>query len=188
MHVLQTQQDVLRAASGIEARLESAPPLGAYKTSSKFDEDLRVAAQLILGDVPLVAIRIVLSGFDTHANQLGAHRRHLLTLSQGLKKFRDVLKKHGQWEHTLVMTYSEFGRRAAQNASRGTDHGTAAPHFMMGGSVKGGLYGKAPSLTDLAGGDLKHHVDFRSMYATASTSWLGLDAHALAGHRPLPIV
>jgi uncharacterized protein (DUF1501 family) len=88
------------------------------------------------------------------------------------------------------MTFSEFGRRVAQNASNGTDHGTAMPLFILGGTVKGGVYGDHPSLTDLDAGDLKFHTDFRSVYATVLERWLARDSNTvLAGTFPtLPIV
>src|SRR5262249_55043450 len=78
------------------------------------------------------------------------------------------------WRDVVVMTYSEFGRRAKQNASAGTDHGTAAPQFVLGGDVKGGLYGAYPSLADLQDGDLRHGIDFRSVFAAVARGCWGL--------------
>ena len=80
----------------------------------------------------------------------------------------------GDWDRVLVMSYAEFGRRAVENASGGTDHGTAAPHLLMGGRVKGGLYGAPPDLARLEAGDLAHGLDFRRLYATAAATWWGL--------------
>jgi uncharacterized protein (DUF1501 family) len=89
----------------------------------------------------------------------------------------------------LVMTYSEFGRRASENASGGTDHGTAAPQLLMGGAVKGGLYGQPPSLEDLDGEDLRYTVDFRSLYTTVAQEWWGMRApQPLQKFRPLGCV
>jgi uncharacterized protein (DUF1501 family) len=90
----------------------------------------------------------------------------------------------------MVMTFSEFGRRVSQNASNGTDHGTAAPLFIVGGKVRGGLYGQQPSLTDLDHGDLKYNTDFRSVYATVLERWLGRDAGDVIGgsFQTLPLV
>jgi uncharacterized protein (DUF1501 family) len=95
--------------------------------------------------------------------------------------FRDGMQQIGRWEQVLVMTYSEFGRRPAENGSRGTDHGTAAPHFVMGGKIKGGLYGRQPSLQDLENDDLKFSVDYRSLYATVVRQWWGLGTKFLSG-------
>ena len=94
----------------------------------------------------------------------------------------------GRWNDTLVVTYSEFGRRAAENASRGTDHGTAAPLFVLGGAVEGGILGAAPDLEALADGDIRMATDFRSIYAGLIARWWDAPDNFLArhGHRPLP--
>jgi uncharacterized protein (DUF1501 family) len=94
-------------------------------------------------------------------------------LAGGVHAFYADLAAHQLDENVLAMTFSEFGRRVAQNASNGTDHGTAMPLFIAGGKVKGGIYGEHPSLTDLDNGDLKHAIDFRSVYATVVEKWLG---------------
>jgi uncharacterized protein (DUF1501 family) len=91
------------------------------------------------------------------------------------------MQETGWWDRVLVMTYSEFGRRPAENNSRGTDHGTAAPHFVLGGKVKGGIYGNQPSLADLEKGDLKFNIDFRRLYATVARNWWGLNNSFLGG-------
>jgi uncharacterized protein (DUF1501 family) len=111
--------------------------------------------------------------FDTHAGQRGTQDRLLRELSDGIKAFYDDLALHGNDKRTLLMTFSEFGRRVAENASRGTDHGEAGPMFIVGGGVKGGLYGRHPSFDDLDDGDIKYTVDFRSVYATVLEKWLG---------------
>jgi len=114
--------------------------------------------------------------FDTHAAQKPTQDRLLKELSDAVKAFYDDLAAHGNDKRTLTMTFSEFGRRVAENASRGTDHGEAAPMFLIGGGVKGGLYGKAPSLDTLDNGDVTYTVDFRSVYATIVEKWLGRPA------------
>jgi uncharacterized protein (DUF1501 family) len=100
------------------------------------------------------------------------------------------LAAHGRDKQVLTMTFSEFGRRVTQNACNGTDHGTAMPLFVVGGGVKGGIYGDHPSLVDLDNGDLRYHTDFRSVYATVLERWLGrTSSDVLAGSfAPLPIV
>jgi uncharacterized protein (DUF1501 family) len=82
------------------------------------------------------------------------------------------MKRQGNFDRVMMLTFSEFGRRVAQNASNGTDHGAAAPLFLFGGALKGGLIGQHPSLTKLERGDLVHHTDFRSVYATLLDQWL----------------
>ena len=123
--------------------------------------------------MPVIAIKVALGGFDTHANQAPTHERLLAFLATNLATLRQNLIGAGLWNDVVVMTYSEFGRRARQNASAGTDHGTSAPHFVMGGAVKGGLHGVYPSLSDLQDGDLRHTVDFRNVFATLAQGCWG---------------
>ena len=115
-------------------------------------------------------------GYDTHANQQGTHDRLMTELSQSLSAFTADLKAQGNFDRALLMTFSEFGRRVQENASGGTDHGVAGPMFILGGKVKAGTYGKYPSLDDLDHGDLKHNLDFRSVYATVLDRWLQTDS------------
>ncbi|GMU55415.1 MAG: hypothetical protein AMXMBFR33_45610 [Candidatus Xenobia bacterium] len=126
-----------------------------------------------------------LSGFDTHSNQSKRHAEVLSELAGGLAAFMAALKRRGQDRDVLVAVYSEFGRRVEENASGGTDHGTAGPLFVLGPGVKGGLYGEVPSLSNLKEGDLVHTVDFRAVYSTLLSRWLQADASAvLGGHFP----
>ena len=127
-------------------------------------------------------IRVTLSGFDTHANQQGVHAQLLRQLGDGLAALRSALVETGRWPDTLVATYSEFGRRPRENHSGGTDHGTAAVHFVAGGAVKGGLYGEPPRLDRLDGqGNLGFTVDFRRYYATLLEGAWGGDSRAVLG-------
>ena len=132
-----------------------------------------LATRLLMAKVPVVTIKVALGGFDTHAGQVPVHERLLAALATNLAILRRNLIAADLWNDVVVMTYSEFGRRARQNASGGTDHGTSAPHFVMGGKVKGGLHGAYPSLTDLTDGDLRHTVDFRNVYSTLAQSCWG---------------
>ncbi len=117
-----------------------------------------------------------LGSFDTHINQPLQHQRLLGELDAALSAFAADLKAQGRWNDVLVMTFSEFGRRVAQNASGGTDHGTANQMFFLGGGLKRkGLLNELPSLTDLDEGDLKFSIDFRQVYATVLKRWLGAD-------------
>ncbi len=108
----------------------------------------------------------------------------LAQLAQGCASLRAALLELGRWHDTLVVTYSEFGRRARENDDAGTDHGSSAPHFVMGGRVRGGLYGAAPALSRLDGnGNLPMAVDFRQLYSTVLDSWWGFDATAVLQRR-----
>jgi uncharacterized protein (DUF1501 family) len=118
------------------------------------------------------------------------HPRLLTELAEALMAFRKEMMLQGNWGRVLVSTYSEFGRRTKENASAGTDHGAAAPQFLMGGRVKGGLYGLPPDLTKLQDGDPSHAVDFRSLYETFTRNWwsLGPDAAGLGRFAPLDLL
>ncbi|MBS0168936.1 MAG: DUF1501 domain-containing protein [Nitrospira sp.] len=182
-HILEVRREISQAATDLQQRMQQVPPLAVDFPSNKFGKQLEVAARLIAAKVPVAVIKVTHGSFDTHAGQLTAHHRLLEELAQGLVAFRAAMERQGLWKDILVMTYSEFGRRVAENASRGTDHGTAAPHLLMGGRVKGGLYGTAPSLSALQEGDLKHSVDFRSLYATMSEKWWGLPGASIGPGR-----
>ena len=104
-------------------------------------------------------------------------------LGAGLDAFVNDLSQKGLMDRVLIMSFSEFGRRVAENASDGTDHGAAAPMFLIGGQVTPGIHGPHPSLTDLDQGDLRYGVDFRSVYATVLEQWLGIGSQAILGGR-----
>ena len=168
-HLLAVRQEINGAAKGLADKLrDAAAPKEAYSQEVLLGRQLDLATRVITAQVPVVAIKAALGGFDTHANQVQPHERLLGFLAANLATLRRNLIAANLWNDVLVMTYSEFGRRARQNASGGTDHGTAAPLFVMGGGVKGGLHGAYPSLSDLTDGDLKHTVDFRSVFATVA--------------------
>jgi len=136
---------------------------------------------------------VTMGGFDTHAGQGGENGRHSQLLGQvagALKAFHDDLKAQGNQDRVLTMTFSEFGRRVYQNASQGTDHGTASQMFLMGGMVKAGVLNSHPSLTDLDSGDLKFTTDFRSVYAGVLEGWLKADAKKIleGTFKPVQIV
>lgn len=184
-HILDVQREISHAATDLLGRIRQAPQLGIEFPTSRIGKQLEAAAKLIVAQVPVAVIKVTQGSFDTHAGQLATHQRLLEELAQALMAFRAAMQKKGAWNEVLVMTYSEFGRRVGENASHGTDHGTAAPHLLIGGAVKGGLYGTFPSLTDLQEGDLKHTVDYRSLYATVIERWWRLPPVSLGtGHYP----
>jgi uncharacterized protein (DUF1501 family) len=157
--------------------------------SSQLAQHLSMIARLIEAGLPTRVYYAVQRGYDTHAVQMETHFRLLDELSGAVAAFLNDLKEANLADRVLVMTFSEFGRRVAENASAGTDHGTAGPMFLAGGRVQPGLFGDAPSLLDLADGDLKMTVDFRRVYATVLRDWLAVDpAAVLAGQfEPLPL-
>ena len=182
-HILGVQSDVRTATAGIAEAVRNRPDLSGDFGKTPLAQRLQSAAELLTAGLPVLAIKVGLKGFDTHANQKSAHARLLGQLAEGLAAFRRVLVRAGKWRDVVVVTVSEFGRRPSQNGSGGTDHGTAAPLFVLGGSVKGGRYGSPPSLTDLDGGDLKYAVDFRSVYATLSRGLWNVDPAAFGADR-----
>lgn len=174
-HLLAVRHEINAAARGLADKLhDAAAPKEAYPQEVLLGRQLDLATRIVTARVPVVAIKAALGGFDTHANQVQPHERLLGFLATNLATLRRNLIAADRWNDVVVMTYSEFGRRVRQNASGGTDHGTAAPLFVMGGGVKGGLHGAYPSLADLTDGDLKHTVDFRSVFATMALGCWGL--------------
>lgn len=156
-------------------------PAVMYPQSS-FASGLQVLAEAIVQDLGLRVGYVTLGGFDTHANQLTTHDTLMKTLADGLSAFYTDLSKHGKADNVVVMTWSEFGRRVEENGSQGTDHGTAAPLFVLGNAVQKGIYGEPPSLTSLdENGNLKYTTDFRSVYATVLDRWMGASSTSVLG-------
>jgi uncharacterized protein (DUF1501 family) len=144
---------------------------------------LKLIAQLIKAGLTTSIYYTQLGGFDTHADQLDVHGFLLRELSESLQAFLNEMNKAGEGKRIIVLVFSEFGRRLKENGSAGTDHGTAAPVFVLGEPVQGGLLGPYPNLQDLQDGDPKHAVDFRSIYATVLDRWLASDSTAVLGKR-----
>lgn len=139
---------------------------------SQLAKSLQLVSQMIAGGLNTRIYYVSHGGFDTHNNQANSHQRLMRELNDGLSAFMKDLRQQGNTDRVVVSTFSEFGRRVAENDTKGTDHGAAAPLFVMGDAIKGGLYSKHPSLTDLERGDLKFTVDFRNVYATMLEHWL----------------
>jgi len=158
-------------------------PAGVNYPRGDIGEGLRLVAAMIRGGLSTRVYYVSLGGFDTHANERGRHDQLMGRFAEAVAAFWSDLKGQKNDERVLMMTFSEFGRRVAQNASGGTDHGTAAPMFLMGPAVKGGIVGEHPSLTDLDHGDLKYRTDFRSVYATVLQSWLDTPSKTILGQQ-----
>jgi uncharacterized protein (DUF1501 family) len=156
---------------------------GAKYPNNGFGKGLKFIAQLIIGGVNCSIYNISMGGYDTHTNEQNAHQNLFKTLTQGIEALQKDLEAHGMDKDVAVMTFSEFGRRVAENGGRGTDHGAAAPMFVIGSGVKGGIIGDQPSLTDLDDGDLRYKTDFRSVYATILDRWLNADSKAVLGDK-----
>jgi uncharacterized protein (DUF1501 family) len=142
---------------------------------------LALAAQIVGSRLGTRVLYVQHGSFDTHTTQKPTQDRLLATLSDALAAFYADLAAHGNDQRVLTMTFSEFGRRVGENASAGTDHGTAAPLFLMGSAVKGGVYGQHPSLDELDNGNLRFTTDFRSVYATVLEKWLNRPSASILG-------
>ncbi|MDQ6767611.1 MAG: DUF1501 domain-containing protein [Candidatus Eremiobacteraeota bacterium] len=187
---LQLVQEIEHDANASSAQLPHL--IAGYKPAveypkTPFAQGLNLAAAVIGSAVGTKVIYISLGSFDTHAGQRGTQDRLLQQFGDGIKAFYQDLAAHQLDGQVLTMTFSEFGRRVEENANRGTDHGTAAPMFLIGGEVRGGIYGDHPSLSDLDFGNLKWHTDFRSVYATVLERWLGVASTPVLGSSFTPL-
>lgn len=173
-------------ASALEAsqRLESAlksPEAGGEFPKSPLGEKLRVISRLISAGLSTRVYYVTLDGFDTHSQQPLAHAGLLRQWSEALTAFVERMEAAGQADRVAVMTFSEFGRRVAENASEGTDHGAAAPLFFAGPKMPQQIVGEIPNLTDLEDGDIKFKIDFRQVYASVIEQWFGGNSTPILG-------
>jgi uncharacterized protein (DUF1501 family) len=184
---------VQRTASNTYASSRRLQEIGKnYQPKSPYPQTalaqrLKLAAQLIDAEIGARVFYVALGGFDTHAQQAQAHANLMQQLSGAITAFYKDLSARGHGDRVLLMTFSEFGRRAKENGSRGTDHGSAAPMFLVGGRVKAGVVGAHPSLEKLVIGNLQHHTDFRSVYAAVLDGWLGVTSKDVLGTAFAPV-
>jgi uncharacterized protein (DUF1501 family) len=178
----QMSSDKIRA---IAAKVQNQ----AVYPGSQLGNSLKLVAKLIGGGLPTRVYYVSQGGYDTHTNQINAQTRLLQDLGDSTKSFVDDMKAQGNMQRVLVMTFSEFGRRVAENANGGTDHGAAAPMFVVGDKVKAGLLGRYPSLApqDLFQGDIKYNVDFRNVYASVLENWLKTKSAPILGKHFEPL-
>lgn len=179
-------QSLTETAESASYLIEKAKAGGskAFYPQHPFGKQMKNVADLILAGSETTVYYVSLAGFDTHAGQNGQQNRLLGIYSQAMEALAKDLKDAGQWQNTLVMTFSEFGRRVKQNASQGTDHGTANVVMFAGGSLKkAGVLNEAADLQNLDEGDLIHKVDFRQVYATILQNWLGTDHEVVLGKK-----
>ncbi len=189
--VTQSGADLQRVAATFGPALGSTATAGAASGAgaakgNDLAAQLDVVAACIAANAPTRIYTVALGGFDTHADEKSAQSRLLGQLDAAVTGFTTKVGAGPHGADVVVALYSEFGRRVAANASQGTDHGTASNIFVLGPSVKGGLYGDQPSLTDLDQGDLKYNVDFRSVYATLLERTLRTDADNILSTAKLP--
>jgi len=169
--------DYLRQKSNIYKSQAAYP-------NNEFAKDLKTIAELIISGSETSVYYTSLGGFDTHVNQQGQQANHLGELSDGLQAFVNDLKTNNRLDEVIILAFSEFGRRVAQNASNGTDHGTANNVFIISSQLKkAGVFNETPNLDSLDQGDLIHQIDFRQVYATVLNKWLDADDEKILGKK-----
>ena len=177
-----TAMDAQLSSDRILSIMKNYQGAGEYP-GGEFGQGLRNVAAMIHGGLATRVYYVSLGGFDTHAGERGRHDNLMKQFAQGMRAFWKDMQEQRNEQRVLMMTFSEFGRRVAENASGGTDHGTAAPMLLFGGSVKPGVIGKHPSLKDLDHGDLKFTTDFRSVYASILQEWLDAPSKPVLGQQ-----
>lgn len=181
-HILKIENNIQQT---IDDLFSKSTRINTWKTGweGPFAQSVKMAMQLINKNQYIPVIKLSIDGFDTHVQQPRKHKDLMKHFNTGLEYLVTHLKTNKLWDNTLIMTYSEFGRRVAQNDGRGTDHGTANVHFVIGGNVKGGIIGSNPNLSDLVSGNLNYQIDYRQMYATVLSKWWKLkDKSILSGN------
>jgi uncharacterized protein (DUF1501 family) len=179
-YVRSSALDALATTDALQQAAKDFKPAPGYPADSELASQLANVVQLLVSGLAFRIFYVRITGFDTHANQVDAQAGLLKDLSDSLTAFYSDLRTRGLADNVTVLSFSEFGRRAAENGS-GTDHGTSQPMFVLGGKVKGGFYGSYPSLSDLDDDNLKFSTDFRSVYATVLEKWLKLPATSILG-------
>lgn len=181
-YLYKTMADTISSADYIFSKTKMNPSRQQYP-SSQLGQSLKTIAGLIFSDINTRVYYVSLGSFDTHVMQAAQQKRLFTELNDALKAFTSDLKQNHRFEDVLTFTFSEFGRRVSQNASGGTDHGTANNMFFISGGLKQkGLLNALPDLTDLQDGDLKYKVDFKNVYATVLNKWLDADDKKILGN------
>ena len=186
-YLYKTMSETLSSADYIFQQSKKNPTAAAYP-ATEMGKNLKTIASLIMSDINTKVYYLSLGSFDTHVNQEAQQKRLFTELNDAVKAFTADLKKNNRFDDVLMMTFSEFGRRVSQNASNGTDHGTANNMFFISGGLKEkGILNDMPDLKDLNQGDLKYKVDFKNVYATVLNKWLGSNDVAILGKKYEPL-
>lgn len=182
-YLYKTMAETLSSADYIFEKSEFHPTNAVYP-KTEIGQSLKTIASLIFSDINTKVYYLSHGSFDTHINQQTQQQRLFAEMNEAIKIFTKDLKENNRFDDVLLITFSEFGRRVAQNASGGTDHGTANNMFFIGGGLKQkGLLNPLPDLQNLEEGDLKYKVDFKNVYASVLNRWLGADDKMILGKR-----
>jgi len=182
-YLYKTLAETLSSADYIYEQSRRRPSSQSYPATA-LGKNFQTISSLILSDINTKVYYVSLGSFDTHVNQENQQKRLFTELNEAVNAFVTDMKTNHRFEDVMIMTFSEFGRRVAQNASGGTDHGTANSMFFIGGGLKQkGLINPMPDLDDLNEGDLKHTVDFKSVYASLLHTWLQADDEKILGKK-----
>lgn len=180
-YLYKTMAKTLSSADYIFKQSKNSPAKGDYP-NTELGKSLRTIASLIFSDINTKVYYVSLGSFDTHVAQEAQQQRLFKEMNDAVGAFVKDLKGAGRFDDVLLFSFSEFGRRVAQNASGGTDHGTANNMFFLSGGLKEkGLINPLPDLSDLEEGDLKYKVDFKNVYATVLKNWLKADDRLILG-------
>ncbi len=183
--IAQRQQQARELSQRLATDVPEADPTAT--TNRPLVERLSLIRKLVEQDQPFQVYYTALDGFDTHGQQEGTHRNLLAQVSEAVSGFLKELNDQNLGDDVAVFLFSEFGRRVHENGSLGTDHGAAAPVFVLGNRVKGGLQGGVPNLDDLDRGDVRHAIDFRDVYAGLLGDWLGVDPTQVLDRHESPV-
>lgn len=182
-YLYKTMAETLSSANYIFEKSKFHPTSAAYP-KSQIGQSLKTIASLIFSDINTKVYYLSHGSFDTHINQQAQQQRLFTEMNEAIKVFTKDLKENSRFDDVLLFTFSEFGRRVSQNASGGTDHGTANNMFFIGGGLKQkGLLNPLPDLQDLDEGDLKYKVDFKNVYASVLNKWLEADDKMILGKK-----
>lgn len=182
-YLYKTMAETLSSADYIFKQSKLHPTKAEYPKTD-LGNSMKTIASLIFSDINTKVYYVSLGSFDTHINQEGQQQRLFTEMNDAVKAFVKDMKSNNRFNDVMLMTFSEFGRRVAQNASGGTDHGTANNMFLVGGGLKQkGLINELPDLADLEEGDLKYKVDFKNVYSTVLKKWLDADDKAILGKK-----
>jgi len=189
-HLTNTQHQLFEVGNQLREKMSRGLRQKKTKRSKGvLGHSLESVAQMIIAGIDSPVYKVTQTGFDTHSGQVGRHNNVLFQLDHGLSQFIHSMKSNGLWNKVVIVSYSEFGRRISENKGGGTDHGTASAQFVMGGGVRGGIYGRAPNLKNLdSNGNVAHTTDYRQVYATLAQRVWRQPNHPWRGHQPIPFI